>query len=108
MERVQAERKFNLEPISCPQCKLEQPNYRYLILKDKEVRCFACATATPLLTASIQTSLKQYYQDIISRLPLPDYKVPRACLESLAKLRLRANELLGEIKAKISAFEREL
>jgi hypothetical protein len=83
---------------------VEQPNYRFLIMSSNDIRCFACATAKPHLTASIRASLKQYYQDFIRRLPLPDYKVAKACLESLGKLRLRASELLGEIKTKMQQF----
>ena len=77
-------------------------------MHNKEIRCFPCATASPQAIACIQTSLKQYYSEFIRRLPLPDYKVPKACLESLARLRLKAGELLGEIKAKIGEFEAEL
>lgn len=80
MERQIAENKFNLNPIVCPQCKLEQPNYRYLLMNDQQIRCFTCATANPHLISSISSSLKDYYYDFIRRLPLPDYKVPKACL----------------------------
>jgi hypothetical protein len=45
---------------------------------------------------------------LIRRLPLPDYKVAKACLESVGRVRVKAGELLGEIKAKIAAFEGEL
>lgn len=89
MERQQAEKKFNLEPITCPQCKQEQPNYRYLLMKNQQILCFACATATPELIASIQAPLKDFYQEFFRKLPLPDYKFPKACLEILAKLRLK-------------------
>ena len=93
--------------MTCPSCRSEQPNYRFLILNNQSIRCFSCANS-PQLLRHVQAPLKEYYYDIIKRLPLPDCKIAKACLESLGKLRARANELMGEIKAKILTFEEEL
>lgn len=90
--------------MTCPACRTQQPNYRFLILNNQAIRCFNC-TNTPHLLKNIQAPLKEYYYDIIKRLPIPDCKIAKACLDSLGRLRLRASELMGEIKAKILTFE---
>ena len=75
-----------------------------VIHKDDKLLCLDCSTVNTDKINSIKKPYKEEYYDIIAKLPLPDYKIAKNCLDSVTTLRNKVTTLMEDIRRKIDVF----
>ena len=108
MDRQSAKHRFNAEPVTCHLCSQQHPNYRILITQEDHLRCVTCSTKSQSSIMDIKIPYKEYYHNLIKKLPSPDYKIAETCLQTIQTLKEQTNITLTEIRSRLDAFETDL
>ena len=70
-------------------------------MQNNEVFCYNCIAPSKHLLSGIKQPYKEFYYDIIGKLPLPDYKIAKSCLKSVDVLKDKVIGQINQIKTKI-------
>ena len=101
-----AENRFNSSPVECAACHNSHPNFSMLIHHDRRLLCHGCSTQYPERINTIRTPYKEFYYDLIGKLPTPDYSIAEHCLSTVETLKGQVATLLKDIQGKLTCLRK--